>query len=80
MGPIVELVPKKASEDTIAALETLLAEARAGNLIGLAYAGLCPARKYIIDVAGEARAAPVFTHGLVALLAHELIRIHRHRR
>lgn len=80
MGAIIELVQPYKSQDTIEALESLLIEAKTGRLIGLAYVGLYPARAYAIDVAGEARAAPVFTHGLVALLAHELIRIHRPRR
>lgn len=77
MGEVVRLVPALASGDTVAALEYLLAEARAGKLVGLSCVGLYPGREYVLGIVGEAREAPVFTHGLVGLLAYELIRIHR---
>lgn len=77
---VLHLVPTAISHDTVAALEILLAAAKAGEIIGVAYVGIKPARSYVLDAAGEARQAPVFTHGLVGLLAHELIRIHRQRR
>lgn len=79
MGRIVTLAPSPGSDDTIAALEALLTEAKAKKLIGIAYVGIYPAREYVIDVAGEAKRAPVFTHGLVGMLAYELVRIHRGR-
>lgn len=77
MGQIVNLVPPYISADAVAAAEYVLAETRAGRFVGLAYIGICPAREYVIDLAGEAKAQPLFTHSLVALLAYELIRIHR---
>lgn len=77
MGDILRLVEPIVSEDTVLALEVLLAEAKAGRLIGLAYAGLYPAKEYVVDVAGGAKSEPLRAHSLVALLAHELIRIHR---
>lgn len=56
------------------ALEVLLAEARAGQLIGLAYVGIYPARAYVIDMAGEAKLAPIFTLGTVAVLGQQIAR------
>jgi hypothetical protein len=76
MRPI-NLVPHHVSADAVAAAEYILAETKAGRFNGLAYIGLCPGREYVIDLAGEALAQPLFTHSLVALLAYELIRIHR---
>lgn len=77
MGQIVTLLPNHVSPDAVAAAEYILAETRAGRFNGLAYIGLCPGRGYVIDLAGEAKSQTLFTHSLVALLAHELIRIHR---
>lgn len=61
------------STDTVNALEILLAEARAGQLIGLAYVGLYPGRAYVADTAGEAQKAPIFTSGLLAILDYQLV-------
>lgn len=56
------------------ALEILLAEARAGQLVGIAYAGIYPARAYVVDMAGEAKRAPIFTRGLLSILENEITR------
>lgn len=71
---IVRLVPKKLnpSEDTIESLVYLLQEATAGRLKGLAYGAILADKHYFIETTGEANANPLFTLGLIDVLASEL--------
>lgn len=70
---IVQLVPHERSIDTIQVLEGLLADAQAGNLIGLAYVAMYQApHEYVLDITGEARRAPIMTRGLLQELDYEL--------
>lgn len=74
MGDVVSLIRPTVSEDTVMALEILLAEARAGQLVGIAYVGIYPARAYVVDMAGEAKKAPIFTLGTVVILEDQIAR------
>lgn len=62
------LVPDRISDDTVVALEELLEDARAGRLIGMAFAGMYQQRKYIVNTTGEVTRSPTFARGMVAVL------------
>lgn len=62
------LVPDQISDDTVVALEELLEDARAGRLIGMAFAGMYQQRKYIVNTTGEVTRSPTFARGMVAVL------------
>ena len=66
------LVPDTISKDTVECLEQLLAEARKGRVIGLAYAAMMKRREYIVNTAGEAHRNPTFARGMLASLDDQL--------
>lgn len=66
------LVPDEISPDTIVALEELLAHARKGQLIGIAFVGMYRRREYICNTTGEARRSPTFTRGMLKALDDKL--------
>ena len=72
MKPPYVLVPDSVSHDIVQCLEELLHQARKGELIGLAYAGMIKRRGYITNSAGEAHRNPTFARGMVAALDDEL--------
>ncbi len=72
MSPPFRLVPDNISSDTVHALEELLADARAGQLIGIAFIGWYRHRQFITNTAGEARRDPSRTLGMVGALSHQL--------
>ncbi len=59
-------------DDVIEALEYLLAEARRGQLIGIAYGAMFRRRHYIVETAGEAHRNPLFALGVINILESEL--------
>lgn len=73
----VELLqPYRGSQDdTVRALEELLADARAGHVIGIAYVILRQPRLYVVGLAGETRRSAIdatFARGMVRALDDEL--------
>ena len=60
------------SHDTIECLESLLADARSGRVIGVAYAVMLKRRSFLVNSAGEAHRNPTFTRGMVAALDDQL--------
>jgi hypothetical protein len=72
MKPPFTLIPDKLSVDTVEVLETLLQHARAGEVIGIAFAAQLRRRAFIVNTAGEAHRNPVFARGMVAALDDEL--------
>lgn len=70
----LSLVPisDQVSHDTVTCLETLLRHARAGEVIGIAFAVALKRRAYITDTAGECHRNPTFAHGMVAALDDHL--------
>jgi hypothetical protein len=66
------LVPDNISHDTVECLGQLLEQAKKGELVGLAYAGMLRRRAFIVDTAGMAYESPTFARGMVAALDDEL--------
>lgn len=66
--PPFRLVKRHPSPDTVATLETLLAAAKSGNLIGLAFVAMYAGREYEASTVGEARRNPTFTRGMIRAL------------
>lgn len=72
MKPPFRLVPDTISTDTTQALEEMLAMARRGELIGIAFACILKRREYFVNTAGEAHRNPMFARGIVAALDDDL--------
>lgn len=73
---VLELAPRRASRDAIEALEDLLDAARAGKVIGVAYVALKPGGKdHYVDAAGECRAHPTLTRGMLRTLDDALAKL-----
>lgn len=70
--PPFSLIPDTISTDTVECLDELLAMARAGEVIGIAYVAMLKRRKYIVNAAGEAYRNPTFTLGMIQVLNSEL--------
>lgn len=68
MKPPFRLVPDDLSHDTVAALQSLLDDAKEGRVIGVAFAAMYKRREFIVNTAGEAHRNPVFTRGMLACL------------
>lgn len=64
----------RSSDDTVAALEFLLAKARNGEVVGLAYIAQLKRKRFVVDTAGVANADPVQFLGMTCLLTDDLIR------
>lgn len=70
---VVLLEPYRGSQsDTVKALEDLLADARAGHLIGFAYVAWRQPQAYSTGVAGETKRSPTFTRGMLCELDDQL--------
>lgn len=66
------LIPDNLSNETVTCLETLLANAKKGELIGLAFCGMLKRRGYIVNTAGEAHRNPTFARGMLHALDDQL--------
>ena len=66
------LIPDNVSHDTVKCLELLLKHARAGDVIGLAFAAALKRRAYITNTAGECHRNPTWARGMVAALDDKL--------
>lgn len=53
------------SHDTIECLEALLADARQGQILGLAFGALYIGKRYIVHTVGECHLNRTFTRGMV---------------
>lgn len=76
-GKVVRLVPIAVSINAVEALELLLAEAKAGQIIGIAWVAMHKTYEYTVDIAGETRRSPTLTRGMLHLLDDELSAIIR---
>lgn len=63
----LRLLPPPPSAATIKELEELLKEARAGNIVGLAYIALA-SKGYSVNIVGQANARPTLTRGMIRVL------------
>lgn len=68
----IRLLPPFVSADTIAELELLLQGARAGKVLGIAYAISLDRREFYVNTAGEFDRDLVYARGAVASLNDEL--------
>lgn len=66
------LIPDSISHETIEALEQLLAQAHAGEVIGFGFVAILKRRRYIVNTAGECRGDPTLTRGMALALDDEL--------
>lgn len=67
------LVPDTVSNELVECTRTLHDQARRGELIGLAYAGMLRRRGYIANSAGEAFRNPTFSIGMCVALIRKLL-------
>lgn len=75
MGAVLHLTAPAMSLATIAALEYLLLEARAGRVVGLAYVAMHRGYAYSVDIAGETWKVPTLTRGMLHVLDDQLAHI-----
>lgn len=68
----MKLLKPEVSRDTVRCLEGLLEAARAGEVVGVAYAAIHRRRNFRVHLCGEAYRSPVFARGCVAVLDDEL--------
>jgi hypothetical protein len=74
------LIPDRVSHDTVACLETLLEQARRGEVIGVAFGAILKRNNYIVNTAGEAHRNPTFARGILLALDDQLSwRVHGER-
>ncbi|MCW1959817.1 MAG: hypothetical protein KIH64_014985 [Mycobacterium sp.] len=66
------LVRRDISTDTVECLQSLLQQAQAGDVIGIAYVAMLKERDYIADSTGEAHRSPTFTRGMLRALDDRL--------
>lgn len=71
--PPFTLVPDTISTDTVEALEQLLAGAREGKVIGLAFGVMLRDRLYYVNTAGEAHRNPGFSLQMTRMLDDQLV-------
>ena len=69
------LIPDSLSADTVECLQTLLDQARLGEVTGIAFAATMKRRSYIVNSAGEARRNPTFSRGMICALDDEMRRL-----
>lgn len=68
-----KLVHDTISHDTIEALKTLLSEAIAGNLIGIAFTAMYKQGNFKVNTAGESHKSTTFAIGTVVVLLYKLV-------
>ena len=73
MRPPLVLIPDTVSNETVAALETLLYQAKKGVVVGIAFTAIIKGRGYIANSAGEAYRDPTFSIGMCASLVKKLL-------
>lgn len=72
MRPPYTLVPDALSTDTVECLAELLKQAKAGNVIGIAFGAILKRRNYVVNSAGEAHRSPTFARGMLRALDDQL--------
>lgn len=72
MQPQLRLVQDAVSEDTIECLQGLLAQAKAGELAGVAYVAIHKDRGYSVNTTGDVARNPTFARGMLQALDDRL--------
>lgn len=62
----------KSSGDSVEALEFLLAKAKSGEVVGLAYIAQLKRKRFLVDTAGDANVNPFEFIGMSILLTDDL--------
>lgn len=62
------------SHETVELLAELLDQARAGELIGVAFVSVRRARSFSIGYTGECRRSPAFTLGTLKVMEYDIVR------
>lgn len=69
---VLQLLGPAISSETVAVLDYLLLEARAGRVVGIAYVVVHRCRGYSCNAVGEPRREPTFTRGMLHVLDDQL--------
>jgi hypothetical protein len=69
------LIDANPSRETIECLGSLLDDAKAGKMLGVAFVAMYKGRTFIAKACGEAHRSPVFTRGMLRSLDDELRRL-----
>lgn len=72
VGKVVSLVDRRASKEVVETLLQLLAEARRGEIPGLAYVAMHYG-DYSADAVGTAKTSRIYTLGVLRRLEHRLL-------
>lgn len=64
--------PGKSDDDTVKTLETMLSDAKAGRLIGMACVAMYSERHYAVEITGETVRCPTFSRGMLTVLDDQL--------
>jgi hypothetical protein len=75
VGDILKLVEPTVSPETVAVLTDLLQQAKAGQVVGVAFVAVHNLQDYTVDVAGVVRIRPTLIRGMVRALDDELGRL-----
>lgn len=75
--PAYHVIGEQLSHDTIECLERLLVEAKAGIIIGIAFAAIMRRQHYIAHSCGEVSRQRVLTRGILRELDDKLSRDHQ---
>lgn len=67
------LIADGLSHDTIEALEQILAAARRGEVIGIAFGVMLKSRRFYVNTAGEAHRNPGFSLQMARMLDDQLV-------
>lgn len=72
--PVFRLAPTAmSSKDTVECLKSMLHDAEAGEMIGLAAGAMYKRREYEFHACGEAHRSPTFTIGVLMAFVVELL-------
>jgi uncharacterized protein (UPF0210 family) len=77
MCAILSLVPVLADQETVKALELLLEQAKAGEVMGLAYVAIHRGHGYSGNVVGVAEDAPMLVRGVCRALEDQIAKLPR---
>ena len=77
--PALQIVHPAIDSETVETLERLLADAKIGRVVGLAYVALHNGPDYSAEIVGEAAAHPLLARGIASALA-DSVAVHPRRK
>ncbi len=75
-APVLQLVPRERSQDTLRCLSDLLHDAATGDIVGVAYIAITK-EGYAVGLVGDARRRATYTRGTLPTLDAELDKLIR---